>query len=91
MTALLVVLTVTEIVLFVGVLAYFLVRIAASLQRTSSNLAKVSFGVRAIETQCSSIGPSVTRVNEQLTGIAAALGTLDEVARGGADAGRVER
>ena len=29
--------------------------------------------MRAIETQCSSIGPSVTRVNEQLAGIAGAL------------------
>lgn len=88
MTAVLIVLTVMEIVIFVGVLAFFLVRIAASLQTTSSYLAKVSFGVRAIETQCSSIGPSVTRINEQLTGIVAALGRLDEVARAGGDAHR---
>lgn len=33
----------------------------------------MSFGVRAIETQCAPIGPGVTRINEQLVGIAGAL------------------
>ncbi len=82
MTALLIVLTVVEVLLLVAVLAYFLVRIAASLRRTREHLAKVSFGVRAIETQCSSIGPGVTTVNRQLEDIAAALEGLAQRAGG---------
>lgn len=73
MRTLLIVLTVVEIVAFIAVLAVYLVRISASLRRSSQNLAKVTFGVRAIETQCASIGPSVTKVNEQLRTIAGAL------------------
>ena len=73
MRTLLIVLTVVEIVIVVAALAVYLIAIARSLERTSRNLGKVTFGVRAIETQCSSIGPSVTRVNEQLNGIAGAL------------------
>lgn len=76
MRAVLIVLTVVEIVILVSVLAGYLVAIARSLNRISQNLAKVTFGVRAIETQCASVGPSVTRVNEQLTGIAGALDGL---------------
>lgn len=76
MTALLVALTIVEIVLVAAVLVYYLLRIAASLRRTAALLGKVSFGVRAIETQCSSIGPSVIKVNNQLGTIAGALGNL---------------
>lgn len=76
MTTLLVILTVILVLIVVGALATYLILISASLTRTSKNLAKVTFGVRAIETQCSSIGPSVTRANEQLTVIAGALGGL---------------
>ncbi len=80
MTALLVTLTVIEIVLVVLVLVYYLSRIAGSLRRTSVLLGKVAFGVRAIETQCSVIGPSVLTVNEQLVGIAGALRSLTDLA-----------
>ena len=73
MRALLIVLTAVEIVLVVGALAFYLWRIARSLRATSANLAKVTFGVRAIETQCASIGPSVVKVNGQLRVIADAL------------------
>jgi len=79
-TALLVTLTLLEIVAVAAVLVYFLVRIAASLRRTAVLLGKVSFGVRAIETQCGSIGPSVTTVNSQLAGIVDALAALTELA-----------
>lgn len=78
MTALLATLSIIEIVLVVAVLGYYLVRIAASLRRTSVLLGKVAFGVRAIETQCSSIGPSVLKVNDQLRVVA---GALDELTR----------
>ncbi len=80
MTALLVTLTLVEIVLVVIVLVYYLVAIARSLRRTTVLLGRVSFGVRAIETQCAPIGPSVVKINEQLTGIAAALGAVTGLA-----------
>lgn len=84
MRTLLIVLTVVEIVIFVGALAGYLIAISRSLSAISVKLAKTTFGVRAIETQCSSIGPSVVRVNEQLTVIAGALGGLvDKAERAG--------
>lgn len=89
MTALLVTLTIVEIVLVVVVLVYYLARVAASLRRTATLLGKVAFGVRAIETQCNVIGPSVLAVNDQLTGVADALADLTELAE--AAAGPVRR
>lgn len=80
MTALLVTLTIVEIVLVAAVLVHYLARIAGSLRRTSVLLGKVAFGVRAIETQCSVIGPSVVTVNGQLAGIAGALAELTDLA-----------
>ena len=73
MRGLLIVLTAVEILLVIAVLAFYLWRVATSLRATSANLAKVTFGVRAIETQCASIGPSVVKVNGQLRVIADAL------------------
>ncbi len=73
-------LTVLEIVLVAIVLVYYLIRVAASLRRTSVLLGKVAFGVRAIETQCNVIGPSVLKVNDQLLGVADALADLTELA-----------
>ncbi len=80
MRALLVTLTLVEIVLVAVVLVYYLLRIAGSLRRTSVLLGKVAFGVRAIETQCSSIGPSVLKINDQLAGVATALSDLTGLA-----------
>lgn len=80
MIALLVTLSIVEIALVVAVLAYYLLRIAASLRRTSVLLGKVAFGVRAIETQCSSIGPAVLTVNDQLRAVASALDELTQLA-----------
>ena len=73
MRSLLIILTVAEIALVIGVLAFYLIRISRSLHLSAKHLATVTFGVRAVETQCSSIGPSVTRINEQLQGIAGAV------------------
>lgn len=66
-------LTVVEILLFVGVLGFFLNRI--TLQTTSINrtLAKITFGVRAVETQCYAIGPAADRINANLASVAAGL------------------
>ena len=88
MRGLLVALTIVEIVLVVVVLVYYLVRIAASLRRTAALLGKVSFGIRAIETQTNVIGPSVSKVNEQLGGIADALADLTDLATAAAGPGR---
>jgi len=77
---LLIALTIVEIVLVAVVLVYYLAHIAASLRRTSVLLGKVAFGVRAIETQCNVIGPSVVTVNGQLEGVASALATLTSLA-----------
>ncbi len=86
MTALLITLTILEIVAVAGVLVVYLLVIAGSLRRTAVLLGKVTFGVRAIETQCTSIGPSVVAVNGKLSGIAAALADLTALA--GADTGQ---
>lgn len=87
MTALLVALTIVEIVAVAAVLVAYLVAIAASLRRTAVLLGKVTFGVRAIETQCTSIGPSVIAVNDRLGGIADALAELTTLANANANAG----
>lgn len=65
--------TVVEILLVAAVLVVYLTLVGRSLRRTSRYLGKVAFGVRAIETQCEAIGPSVTRINGQLATIAGAL------------------
>lgn len=78
----LIVLTVLEIVLVVTVLAVYLLKIARSLEATAGYLGRANFGVRAIESQCEPIGPSVTRINRQLTTISAALANVaDEAER----------
>ncbi|NOX31707.1 MAG: hypothetical protein GXP35_16925 [Actinobacteria bacterium] len=76
MRTLLIVLTVAEITLVVGVIAFYLMRISRSLHLSAKHLAKVTYGVRAVETQCATIGPDVTRINEQLGVIAGAVAGL---------------
>lgn len=88
MKGLLVTLTIVEIVLVAAVLVYYLARVAASLRRTAVLLGKVSFGVRAIETQTNVIGPSVLKVNDQLGGIADALADLTDLATAAAGPSR---
>ena len=72
-----VVLTVFEIAMLVGTLAFFLNVVAKQLNRISATLAKITFGVRAVETQCAVIGPAVERINGNL---ADAAGALNEAA-----------
>jgi len=91
MRALLITLTIVEIVLVAALLVYYLVRIAGSLRRTAPLLGKVAFGVRAIETQCNVIGPAVLTVNDQLAGIAAALDDLTSLAGAAAGAAPARR
>jgi hypothetical protein len=91
MTDLLVTLTIVEIVVVLVVLVYYLLRVAASLRRTSVLLGKVAFGVRAIETQTEVIGPSVLKVNDQLANVADALADLTGLAEAAAGPARRRR
>lgn len=77
---LLVTLTVVEIVALVVVLAIYLIVIARQLRSISANLAKVTFGVRAVEQQCLTIEPAVTKVNQTLTEMAGVLPSLAQKA-----------
>lgn len=75
-------LTVVEILLLVVVLAIYLIIVARQLRSIAANLAKVTFGVRAVEQQCAVIGPGVTRVNSILRDVAGALpGIADKAER----------
>lgn len=65
--------TLGEVVLLVGVLAGYLIAIAARLRSVSTTLGSVTFGVRAIETQTAPIGPRLRDINGALEGVAAAL------------------
>lgn len=70
MLELLIILTIVEILLVLGVLLGHLVAIRDSLRNTSKLLARTAFGVRAIETQAGGIGPSVARINAALDELA---------------------
>ena len=90
--------TLAEVTLLVGVLAGYLIAIAARLRSVSSTLGQVTFGVRAIETQTAPIGPRLREINGALEGVAAALqdvvgDSADETGTttaGGDDAGTIE-
>ena len=69
----LIALTLGEVALLVGVLAGYLIAIAARLRSVSKTLGRVTFGVRAIETQTAPIGPRLREINGALEGVAAAL------------------
>ncbi len=67
------ILTILEIAGLVVVLAIYLTTISRLLNSISSNLARITFGVRAVETQCAVIGPAVDRINGNLSETANAL------------------
>lgn len=58
--------TIAEVLALVAILTAYLVSIARSLTRVSTTLGKVTFGVRAIETQTAPIGPALTATNQSL-------------------------
>ncbi len=64
------ILSLIEIAMLVGVLAIYLVVIGNQLRSISNTLAKITFGVRAVETMCAVIGPAVDRINGNLQDIA---------------------
>ncbi len=64
---------IAEVVLLVGVLAGYLIAIAATLRRVSETLARVTFGVRAIERQTAPLAATLRDVNADLATVADAL------------------
>lgn len=81
MTIRLVVFTVLEIFILAVALIYLLFRIVTSLERIGgmgdSYLAKIRFGVRAIDKETSHLAPEVGRLNEGLSKLAGQLATVD--------------
>ncbi len=75
------ILTALEALAFVGALVAFLKRIVSTLESIggspTSYLAKVSFGVRAIEKETSHLALQVTQLNQGLTALAGKLGVVD--------------
>ena len=71
-----------EVLAFVGALVYFLSRIISGLERiggtADSYLAKLSFGLRAIEKETSHLAPQVNRLNQGLSSLVEGLSTSDE-------------
>jgi hypothetical protein len=67
--------------IFLGVLAYALIRldpVLASIGGTpTSYLAKLRFGLRAIERETSHLPGQATRINQQLGAVAAGLSAVD--------------
>ena len=62
-------LTLGEVVLLLGALAGYLIAIAATLRKVSQALARVAFGVRAIERQTEPIGAALQGVNADLEAV----------------------
>lgn len=91
MRTFLIIATAVEILLVIGVLAVYLVLITRTLRRTNRYLGQVAFGVRAIESQTRPIGPSVTRVNDQLATITGAFDDLAVRAEAAVGEGGVPR
>ena len=75
------VLSALEVVALAGVLLSYLGRIAGALDRAGgtprSDLARISFGVRAIETETSHLAPQVTQLNASLHDVAVKLQVVD--------------
>ncbi len=67
------ILTLIEIAALVLVLATYLTVIGNQLKTISATLAKITYGVRAVETMCAVIGPAVDRINGNLQEIAVGL------------------
>ncbi len=68
-----IILTVLEIAALVVILAIYLATVARLLNSISANLARITFGVRAVETMCAVIGPAVDKINGNLAATADGL------------------
>lgn len=90
MAARLALLTALEVAALAVALIYYLFRIVTALERIGgmgdSYLAKIRFGVRAIEKQTSHLAPEVTRLNQSLVTLAGQLEIVDGGLRSSLDA-----
>jgi hypothetical protein len=81
MTVRLTLLSALEVAALAVALIYYLFRIVTTLERIGgmggSYLAKIRFGVRAIEKQTSHLAPEVSRLNRSLDTLAGQLETVD--------------
>jgi hypothetical protein len=81
MPVLLAILSALEVLTFVGALVAFLARITKALEaiggKADSSLAKLAFGLRAIEKETSHLAPQVTQLNAGLTSLDGKLGVVD--------------
>ncbi|TDJ19341.1 MAG: hypothetical protein E2O62_02460 [Gammaproteobacteria bacterium] len=81
MMILLTILTAILVVVFFLVLAYGLIKISSMLRSIggtpTSFLAKIRFGLRAIETETGHLTPQVVRLNDGLTQVGAGLKEVD--------------
>lgn len=80
MRILMIVLACVEIALFVAVLAFYLLRLAKSLEHSSANLIKVRDGVHAVQGHTAPVGYVATTLNGQLSVISEELGVLTDLA-----------
>jgi hypothetical protein len=82
MILLLTILTAVAVLILVVALVVYLVQIGDGLLDIggfeTSYLAKINFGVRAIEKETSALTPQVTQLNEGLTAVAAGLRAIDQ-------------
>lgn len=76
------ILTIALILVLVGALVFYLAQIVATLEAIGGNpdslLAKVRWGVRAIEKQTDALGPQVGSLNAGLGEIGGGLGRVQE-------------
>lgn len=70
-----------EVLAFAGALVFFLARIVKALESiggsSNSYLARLGYGVRAIEKETSHLAPQVTQLNAGLSTLASNLGVVD--------------
>lgn len=82
MILLLTILTAIAVLILVVALVAYLVLIGDGLLDVggleTSYLAKINFGVRAIEKETAALTPQVTQLNEGLTAVAAGLRAIDQ-------------
>ncbi|MBA2777059.1 MAG: hypothetical protein H0U31_10060 [Chloroflexia bacterium] len=71
------ILSVTEVLALVAALAAALVRIGGSLIGIEKNLAKVTMGVRAIDSQTAPLEEHITQINAGLAAVGQGLGSVD--------------
>lgn len=75
------ILSALEVLAFAGTLIYFLRRIVKALESiggsANSYLARLGYGIRAIEKETSHLAPQVLQLNQGLTALADGLSVVD--------------